>query len=275
MLLIYGSIFSIIKWTRANCEKRIGRGQKRLKYGETAGDFTRAFHDRNGVAMDNQMNQYDNGGGYNNGNRGGGPGGPGGGGNGQPPRRPNVLIMILLGLSAVMITFMFYNLLLGGGSSAQEVEYTQFLKDLEDGRVERVEVNVENAEILVTLKQTETDAGSPGVEEYYTPLGMLQIQQNREYSTLLMESMDTLTERLEQHGVEGKRTINNSSEKAVPWVWERATRRCMFKRKQVLLLRMWPGRTRQRNPLWRLWISCTTPENIPRSAQSFPREPFW
>ncbi len=161
--------------------------------------------------MDNQMNQYDNGGGYNNGNRGGGPGGPGGGGNGQPPRRPNVLIMILLGLSAVMITFMFYNLLLGGGSSAQEVEYTQFLKDLEDGRVERVEVNVENAEILVTLKQTETDAGSPGVEEYYTPLGMLQIQQNREYSTLLMESMDTLTERLEQHGVEGKRTINNSS----------------------------------------------------------------
>lgn len=42
--------------------------------------------DRNGAAMDNQTNQYDNGGGYNNGGRGNTPGGNGGNGNGnQPP----------------------------------------------------------------------------------------------------------------------------------------------------------------------------------------------
>ncbi len=160
--------------------------------------------------MDNQMNQYDNGGGYNNGNRGnGGRGGPGGG-NGQPPRKPNVTMMVLAALSAVMIAFLFYNMLLGSAASAQEVEYTQFLQDLDADLVESVELNAESAELQVTLKPEE-DEGSRGTDNYYYPLGMLQMQQNRQYSTLVMESMDTLMERLEEHGVEAKRVINNNS----------------------------------------------------------------
>ncbi|MCH5344577.1 MAG: ATP-dependent zinc metalloprotease FtsH [Acetatifactor sp.] len=161
--------------------------------------------------MDNQMNQYDNGGGYNNGNRGpGGSGGHGGGGNNQPPRRPNVVTMILLGLSAVMIAFLFYNMLIGSASSAQEVEYTQFLQDLEADKVESVELNAESAKLQVTLKREESE-NKNNVNDYYYPLGMMQMQQNRQYSTLLMESMDTLMERLEAHKVEAKRVINNNS----------------------------------------------------------------
>ena len=45
--------------------------------------------------MDNQMNQYDNGGGYNGGNRGNNPGGNNGGNGNQPPRKPNVTMMVL------------------------------------------------------------------------------------------------------------------------------------------------------------------------------------
>jgi cell division protease FtsH len=42
-------------------------------------------------------------------------------------------------------------------------------------------------------------------------LGMLAAQQNETYTTLLMESMDTLTGRLEEHGVEGQRITSNNS----------------------------------------------------------------
>lgn len=75
--------------------------------------------DRNGVIMDNHMNQYDNGGrnngnynngGQNNGNR-------GNGGNGQPPRKPGIVMLIMAGLSTVLIFFLFWNMLFGDRKS--------------------------------------------------------------------------------------------------------------------------------------------------------------
>ena len=80
---------------------------------------------RNGVTMDNQMNQYDNGGGYNNGGRGNVPGGNGGNGN-QPPRKPNITMLVLAALSTVLIVFMLWNIVFGGAAAGPEVSYTQF-----------------------------------------------------------------------------------------------------------------------------------------------------
>ena len=103
--------------------------------------------------MDNQMNQYDNGG-YNN-NRGGsnGNGGPGGGnGNGnKPPQKPSLLMIIIAGLSTLLIVFMLWDLLFGASDASQMVSYTKFLQYLDEGRVETVEVQ-STGQVLFTLK---------------------------------------------------------------------------------------------------------------------------
>jgi cell division protease FtsH len=160
--------------------------------------------------MDNNINEYDNGGGYNNGSR-NGQGGPGG--NGQPPRKPNMTMLILALISTVFVAFLFYNMLFGSATSSQTVEYTQFIQDLEDDKVDSVKVNVETAEIQVTLKNENSNNNSTAAGEVpgtYV-LGMLSVQQKEVYTTLLMESMDTLTERLEEHGVVGERITSNNS----------------------------------------------------------------
>jgi len=166
--------------------------------------------------MDNNINQYDNGGGYNNGNRGNnGQGGPGG--NGQPPRKPNMTLLILAMISTVIVVFLFYNMMFSSGTASQTVEYTKFLQDLEADKVESVKVNVESAEIQVTLKNENT--GENGADAEMVPgaymLGMLAAQQKEVYTTLIMESMDTLTGRLEEHNVEGQRIVTNNS-----WIME-------------------------------------------------------
>ncbi len=183
--------------------------------------------------MGNQINQYDNGGGYGSGNNQGNHNGRGnnGGpnGNGEPPRRPNILMMILTGLSTVMLALFFYTLLFGGGSATQTVEYTQFIQDLEDEKVESVQVNMESGEIVVTLKketaveaeqtQTEDDTKtvnekikefSPQISQPSTIWDVLAARQNKTYSTLMMESADKLTERLEEHGVQARRVVRNN-----------------------------------------------------------------
>ena len=89
--------------------------------------------------MDNHMNQYDNGGGYNNG-RGNGQNGNGSNGGGQPPRKPSILMLVLAGLSTVLIVFMLWNLLFGSSTGTQSVSYTDFLQYLNEDQVEAVQV---------------------------------------------------------------------------------------------------------------------------------------
>ncbi len=135
---------------------------------------------------------------------------PGGGKN-------NSWMMILALLCTVVVIFLFYNMVFGGKGATQTKEYTEFLNDLENDRVESVELDAENAELTVTLKLSaviqESDAESGGAESsrleqyaYY-----VQLQNERVYTTRLMESMDNLTERLEEHGVSGQRVVSTSS----------------------------------------------------------------
>ena len=142
---------------------------------------------------------------------------PGNRGNNPNNRRPNSSwMMILAVLSTVLVIFLFYNLIFGKPGTTRQKEYTQFLDDLENDRVEAVELDAENAVLTVTLtlaSVTETSEnvptadGSP-IEQYAQ---WTQLQQERTYSTTVMESMDTLTARLEAHGVTGERVISTSS----------------------------------------------------------------
>ncbi len=168
---------------------------------------------RNGVNMDNNgnMNQYDNGGGYNGGNRGGSSGGNGNG-SGQPPRRPSMLTLVLACLSSLLFVFILYNMFFGDDTPTTVVSYTEFLKELEADNVEAVEVDYESALVKYTLKKEEGDGDQPPTSFFAPGYGYgNNAQQNTIYSALMMEDMTTLTERLEAHKVEGKRLPNDSS----------------------------------------------------------------
>ena len=163
---------------------------------------------------------YNNG--YGSGNGGNGNGAPGSGNNGgngnngnggngnRPPRRPSILMMILSGLMTVIAILMLYNVFFGTGNGT-EVSYTDFLKDLEADKVEAVEVNKESGVITVQLKKEA--AATPAPDSYVTFYGITQkaTQSKTVYYTMLMEDLDTLTGRLQEHGVTGTRISSNTS----------------------------------------------------------------
>ena len=163
---------------------------------------------------------YNNG--YGSGNGGNGNGAPGSGNNGgngnngnggngnRPPRRPSILMMILSGLMTMIAILMLYNAFFGTGNGT-EVSYTDFLKDLEADKVEAVEVNKESGVITVQLKKEA--AATPAPDSYVTFYGITQkaTQSKTVYYTMLMEDLDTLTGRLQEHGVTGTRISSNTS----------------------------------------------------------------
>jgi len=160
---------------------------------------------RNGVTMDNQMNQYDNGGGYNNnGNRGNMPGNNGG--NGDQPRRPNVMMIVLAVLSTVLLVFMLWNLLMGSTGNTQEISYTKFLEYLNTDKVDAVEVQ-STGQILFTLKDGTSSGTNPPASTGYPFYGGFKVT----YSTIIMEDLNTLTARLEEHEVDGSRVLSDNS----------------------------------------------------------------
>ena len=167
--------------------------------------------------MKNIFRLYNNGYGSGNGAPGSGNNGNGGndnngnGGNGnRPPRRPSILMMILSGLMTVIAILMLYNAFFGTGNGT-EVSYTDFLKDLEADKVEAVEVNKESGVVTVQLKKEA--AVTPAPDSYVTFYGITQkaTQTKIVYYTMLMEDLDTLTARLQEHGVTGTRISSNTS----------------------------------------------------------------
>ena len=162
--------------------------------------------------MDNQLNQYDNNGGHNNGGRGNGPGGNGGNGNGngEPPRKPSVMMMVLAGLSSMLVALMLWQLFFGTDAESQ-VSYSRFLEYIEADRVEQVELH-SNSEIMFTLKREKSGNTSDGTSTGYGfGLGFYVQNTPQQYSTVLMEDMDTLMARLEKHGIEGRRILNDNT----------------------------------------------------------------
>lgn len=142
-------------------------------------------------------------------NQGNGNNGNGGNGN-RPPRRPSILMMILSGLMTVIVVLMLYNAFFGTNTGT-EVSYTDFLKDLDADRVAAVEVNKESGVVTVQLKQEAAATPEPG--SYINFYGITQkvTQPQTVYYTMLMEDLDTLTARLQEHDVKGNRVTSNTS----------------------------------------------------------------
>ena len=145
--------------------------------------------------MDNQMNR-DNSGGNNNKN--------------EPPKKPSIMMIVLMALSTLVLVYIMWNWLFGASPAGDRVSYTQFLSELEAGKVETVEVH-STGEIYYTLKQEEKqnaetpELALPGLFNYG------QVSYQKQYVTVIMEDLDTLTARLEEHGIDGKRVLANNS----------------------------------------------------------------
>ena len=134
--------------------------------------------------MDNQnMNQFDNGNGYNGNNRNDQSGG-GAPGN-QTPKKVNFLLLLIAVLITMLSMSYFMKLMTGDGT--KEISYSEFLNMLENDKVESVEIT--NDQLNITPKQGEkgTDTANP-YGYYATP--------KITYYTGKAEDDTALTERL-------------------------------------------------------------------------------
>lgn len=169
--------------------------------------------------MKNLFRQYNNG--YGPGNGGNGNGAPGNGNNGsngnngnggngnRPQKGPNMWMMILSAVVTIIFALMFYNAVFGTDKSS-EVPYTEFLKDLEADKVASVDVNKESGVITVRLKQEAVTTPEPGSYiNFYGSTQKAMSTSKTGYYTMLMEDMDTLTARLQEHNVEGNRVSSD------------------------------------------------------------------
>ncbi len=167
--------------------------------------------------MDNQMNQYDNGNGY-RGDRGSGQGGNnrnGNGGNGNPsPWKNKWIVYLLTAVIALLIFMMFRNFLLGSNEGST-VKYSEFLTMLEEGQIEAAELRTDGYLYFTKKQDTEPSENEDAQEpmsflDFY--MKMYGQQYATEYNTFVMESADTLTQRLKEHGVADYEAIpsNNS-----------------------------------------------------------------
>ncbi len=157
--------------------------------------------------MKNLISRFDIGG--NNNSRGNGNNGNNGGenGNGQNPKKNNIKMLIFAAVFTLLMIFTFYNTLYRSAKDAQKVSYTDFLEDLNEEKIEKVKVNTDTQEITVTLKEGFKHVPKQD-DKTVNPL-LMALQQGRStYVTAMMEELDTLTARLEEHHVSGERDVS-------------------------------------------------------------------
>lgn len=135
---------------------------------------------------DNNLNQYD-GGGYNNGDRGGknnkgnGSGGPGSGDNN--PKKQSIFLLLIAALVTLLCMSYFMRIMTGG--TEREITYNEFIKMVENGEVENVEIESDQITIYPKTEEGSNNLYGMPTITYYT--GRIQD--------------DTLTQRLLDNNV--------------------------------------------------------------------------
>ncbi len=137
--------------------------------------------------MDNQnMNKYDNGNGYNgNGNNNRGEGGPGKPGD-QTPKKVNLFLLLIAILITMLTMSYFMKIMTGGGT--EDITYSQFLTMLQEGKVEQVEITVDQLKITPKTEETEKEAASL-YDVYYGSQKIIYITGKAEDDTALTERL--------------------------------------------------------------------------------------
>ncbi len=143
--------------------------------------------------MDNHMDNYNNGsspgGGGNS-----GPGGSGGGNNDRKPERPSAMMILIMILLSMVLVSMLWSLFFGDSGNVVEVPYSTFVEKMDADQIETVEISGES--ITYTLKSETQDQLPQNLYELYARNVKV------EYRTLLIENIETVTQRALEHGVE-------------------------------------------------------------------------
>lgn len=146
---------------------------------------------------DNNLNQYDGGGYNNNGNRGGNnnSGGSGGGsGNGDSPKKQSIFLLLVAALITLLCMSYFMKVLTGGTN--REISYNEFVKMIEEGKVESVQVDTDQITIYPKQEDESTNMYGMPVITYFTGK---------------MEDDDTLAARLIEHDVKVNKKVPDGS----------------------------------------------------------------
>ena len=193
--------------------------------------------------MDNNQNQRNN--------------NPLGGGNGGgSPRKQNIILLLVAAL--VTMVCMTYFLRAFSENTNSEVSYTEFIKMVDEGKVERIVIEDDRVNIYPKETKAEDQLGFG-----YSLTGYTTIT----YYTGKAEEDSVLTQRMLDKGVEVSSEVPDSSGAILSFIlyyiapillmWlllsvifrrmGRAMPRFMFRRRQVLRLRTWPVRMRQKS----------------------------
>ena len=117
--------------------------------------------------------------------------GNGNNGNNHNPKRPSAMMILSAILISLMMGSLFWNLM-GNSGNVEEVAYSEFVEQLESGKVEAVEITSER--VTYTLKEEEAEPNQ-GLYPFY-------LKEPEAYSAILIEDYDTITQRVLEEGVE-------------------------------------------------------------------------
>ncbi len=123
-------------------------------------------------------------------NRNSGPGNNNGNNN-QNPKRPGFMAIVMAVLFTLIMFAIFWSLM-GSGATTKEVKYSEFIEDLENGKIDEIEISGEI--ISYTLKKDD-DGKTTGIYSLY--LGNTKII----YSAVMIESESIVTQRALEQGV--------------------------------------------------------------------------
>ena len=146
--------------------------------------------------MNNQTDNFDKGNGQNGQNGPGGqrgPGGSGGKGGSGNRKKPSIWMIVVSALISLVMFAICWQLFLGDSGNSQEVAYSQFIEDLEAGKIENAEITEDR--VTYTLKKEEDEKNDSLLYQLY--FGAPE----KIYYAIRIEDSDTLTKRLEEHNV--------------------------------------------------------------------------
>lgn len=107
----------------------------------------------------NNLNEYDNGNGYNGGQNGPGKGGPGQGGPGGQNRKPSLMFILLVALfTLMMVSFLLR--FFSSGNNASEITWSEFLAMVEEEKIESVEISSDLTRITIYTKESKKEDSS-------------------------------------------------------------------------------------------------------------------
>lgn len=163
------------------------------------------YNQGNGVYMDNQANNYNNGGyngpdsgkgggnngGNNNGNKNGN---SNGNNNGNNNKKPSAMMILMAALISLLMFSFLWKIFLGDNGNSEEVPYSQFLNELESDQVDSIQISSER--VIYTLKETETEEDTQDIYSFYLS------NTEKTYNAIRIEDSNVLTERAREHDVE-------------------------------------------------------------------------